>query len=238
MRTQVVCLALATVLVCPFASAQWAQTNGLNNRQVPHHPLMGATVSQETPRELLGLPTKHRMHTDSLRGQRMQFPFPNERLTSNGIQRSPRPLLKMSSPQSQIYVIDTAIVRSTQDTTRHLYSFNASAKRTAELTQKFTGGLWVDIKRETYTYDASGNMLTFLSIFWDGTQWVNVWRYTYTYDANGNISLFDSETWSGSTWVPNDASLYSTTAVRVRFSTSSPTVTNQDTRYYGIAIFR
>ena len=34
MRTQSICLALATVLLCPFASAQWVQTNGPNGGSV------------------------------------------------------------------------------------------------------------------------------------------------------------------------------------------------------------
>ncbi len=72
-------------------------------------------------------------------------------------------------PQSQIYVIDTAIVRSTYDTTRHLYSFNANAKRTSDLTQKLVGDLWVDTLRETNTYDASNNMLSDLGEDWSRT---------------------------------------------------------------------
>ena len=79
----------------------------------------------------------------------------------------------MSSPQSQIYVIDTAIVRSTYDTTRHLYSFNAKAKMTSDLTQKLKGDLWVDTLAHTNTYDANGNMLTELYEYWSNGQWVN-----------------------------------------------------------------
>ncbi len=36
----------------------------------------------------------------------------------------------------------------------------------------------------------------------------------------------------------NNPTLYSTTQVRVRFSTSSPTIANNDTSYYGVSIFR
>ena len=94
MRIQAICLVLVIVLLCPLASAQGIQTNGLNDRQVPHLPLMRANVSQETPRGLLGLPTQHLMRpdfkrwTDSVRARSMGVPIPDERFIPNSIQSS------------------------------------------------------------------------------------------------------------------------------------------------------
>jgi hypothetical protein len=200
MRTKSICLALAIVLLCPFASAQWVQTNSPDDRQVPQHPLMGATVSQETPRELLGLSTHHRMPADSLRARRMQATLPEGMFIPNSIQGSPPSLRRMAFSQSQIYVIDTAIVKSnafSPDTTRHLYSFNTGAKKTSDFTQRLNGDIWVDFKRETYTYDASNNMLTDIQEQSSSGQWVKTgYCYIYEYDANGNCLSDLTEEWS------------------------------------------
>ena len=207
MTSKSLCLAMVILLLCHFASAQWVQTDRLNDRQVPHHPLMGTNVSREIPREFLGLPAQHRMQTDvvnrfdSLRAKSMQLQLPDGKFIPNGSQSSVRPLKRTSSPQSQIYVIDTAIVRSTTDTTRHLYSFNAEAKRTSDLTQNLRGGVWIDSWRETYTYDASNNWLSELDEDRSTGQWMNSQRDTYTYDANGRMLSQSDEDWSTGQWV-------------------------------------
>ena len=126
----------------------------------------------------------------------MQSQLPKGSFIPKGIQDGVLPLNKMLSPQSQFSVIDTAIVLSTTDTARHLYSFNSNAKKTSDLTQKLTGGLWMDTQRETNTYDANNNMLTELHEYWSNGQWVNTWRYTYTYDANNNVLTYLYEQWS------------------------------------------
>jgi hypothetical protein len=110
--------------------------------------------------------------------------------------KSLHPLRRVSSPQSQIYVIDTAIVRSTCDTTRHLYSFNAKAKRASDLRQRLADNLWVDIWRTTNTYGTNGNMLSTLCEEWSNGQWVRSTCYTFTYDVNGNGLSGLSEEWS------------------------------------------
>ena len=189
MRTTSICLAI--VFLCPSLFAQPVQTSvskGLQNR---HLPVFGANAFQETSRELVGVPTHHRMQTDiirrldSLRAKRMFLAVGSERHIPKSIQRSLSFLRKMSLPQSQIYVIDTAIIQNTKDTTRHLYSFNASAKRTSDVMQKLIGKHWVDTLRWTNTYDVSNNILSELSEYWSNGQWVDSLRVTNTYDANG-----------------------------------------------------
>jgi hypothetical protein len=201
MRTQSICLTLAIVLLCPIASAQRVQTNGINDRQVPYHPLIGASLAQETPRELLGAPAKDRLQADSLRANRMQSPLADRGFIPNGIDGSPRSLRRISSQQSQNYVIDTAIVRSTWDTTRHLYSFNANAKRTSDLMQLLSGRLWVNTDRWTNTYDASNNMLSDLKERWSNGQWENGWRRTFTYGPSNKMLSELHEDWSNGEWV-------------------------------------
>jgi Secretion system C-terminal sorting domain len=212
MKTRCICLALTIVLLCPLASGQWVQTNDSNDRQVPHHPLVGMTVAQETPRELLRLPSQLRMQADSLRARGMQSPLPDGK--SIGIQRSFSSLRKVSSLQSQIYVIDTAIVRSTFDTTRHLYSFKGKAKRVTDVTQNLKAGLWVDTLRHTNAYDASNNMLSDLLEQWSNGQWVDVDRKTYTYDASNNMHSELYEHWLDSQWVNRTLNTYTYDANR------------------------
>ena len=152
---------------------------------------------------------------DSLRLRGIPHQTPDEMLGRNTRQGIPSPLRKVVSPQSQIYVIDTAIVRKMGngmtdpgDTTRHLYSFNASGKRTCNLTQKLTGDVWVDALRQTSTYDVSNNMLTELWEQWSNGQWVNSLRYTYTYDASGNRLTELFEYWDNGQWVNSRRNTY------------------------------
>lgn len=49
METQPICPVFVLVLMCPSAPAQEVQTNGRNDRQVPHHSLMGMIAFQEIP---------------------------------------------------------------------------------------------------------------------------------------------------------------------------------------------
>ena len=189
MRTTSICLAIVFLCLSLFAQpVQTSVSKGLQNR---HLPVFGANAFQEISRELSEFSTHHRMQTDivrrldSLRSKCMQLAVGNERDIPSGIQRSLSPLRKMSSPQSQIYVIDTVIIRDATDTTRHLYSFNGSAKRTSDVMQKLIGKHWVDTLRWTNTYDVSNNILSELSEYWSNGQWVDSLRVTNTYDANG-----------------------------------------------------
>ena len=212
-----VTLALVLLSFRLTTQAQSVQPNGLQDRQITRLPIVGANVSQGISRDFLGAPSKHRLQTDlvtgidSLRVKGSSFPFPNGSLIHNGPQRNSSPSRKMLSSQSQISVIDTVIVRSLGgnieygtypgDTMRHVYSFNGNGRRTSDLIQKLTGGLWVDSMRETNTYDANGHELSELWEQWSNGQWVNLWRYTYTYDANGNELSLLYEQWSNGQWV-------------------------------------
>jgi hypothetical protein len=214
MKTQGIGLALAIVLLCTFASAQSVQTSGTKDLQNRHLPVIDTNAFQETPRELLGLPAQHRMQADfigridSLRAKQMQLLFPEAAFTPNGVQRSLRSHLRLTSSRSPIDVIDTAFVRSTIDTTRHLYSFNANVKRTSDVTQKLNGGIWVDTLRETNTYDASGNMLSDLLEGWSNGQWVSINRTTLTYDPYGNVLSELSEQCSNGQWMNGTRKTY------------------------------
>ena len=105
------------------------------------------------------------------------------------------------SRNARVWVVDTALVYSTTDTTRHRYSFNGRAQMTIDLTEEWQASLWANSDCYTYTYDANGRMLTQLYELWTNNQWVNDWRETYTYDANGNMLTELAEVWTNDQWV-------------------------------------
>jgi hypothetical protein len=220
MTTPSIYLALAIVLLAPYAIAQRAPTNVPRNGQVSHLPAIGPNVPGGTSLDFLAASPRHRLladfqaGADTLRVNSTSNPFANGRFIPNGFQKRTSPALAKLSPQSQIYVIDTAIVRSLgssfifpptpADTTRHLYSFNASAKKTSDLTQRLKGDIWVDTLRETSLYDASNNMISDLYEYWSNGQWMKSWRYTYAYRADGNQTSYLSESWSNGQWVNSE----------------------------------
>ena len=108
------------------------------------------------------------------------------------------------SPLTQVWVVDTAVVYTTTDTTRHRYSFNEQAKMIIDLVERWTTGQWVNYWRYTFSYDANGRMLTRLYEQVINSQWVNGDRLTCTYDTNGNMATRQYENWQGGVWVPSD----------------------------------
>jgi len=190
MKNHFIRIALAIVLLSPCVSAQSRQINDPGNRQIPSPSFTGMGLSQETPRELPGSSLPHKLSTDFKPG-----------IDAPGVKGSSFSARRLLSFQSLITVIDTAIIQSTQDTTRHLYSFNANARRTSDWTQKLVGDAWANRSRATDAYDAGGRLLSHLSEEWLSDQWTNSGRETYTYDAGGNLSSYLSEQWSGGQWV-------------------------------------
>ena len=129
---------------------------------------------------------------------------PRQQEAANGIGKSwlahfPR---KATSTQSQKCVIDTAAVVSTQDTSRHLYSFDAHRKMTCDLKQIGTHGLWSNSSRFSYLYDANGNRCFALLQSWSRGQWVDSARTSCTYDAAGNLLSFEEDQARDGGWAP------------------------------------
>jgi YD repeat-containing protein len=178
MRIRFICLALADILLCPTSSSQGRQTISPDDQRVPHLSVTGVNAFQSTP-----------------------YRFRTNKLTHGGLNNNPATIRRTLSPQSQIYVIDTAIVRKLGrvghypgDTTMQVNSFNASGKRTASVTQILEGNLWKNLRRQTNTYDSNNNMLSDLYEVWSNGQWDFNNLETYTYDANGKMH----------SWLTND----------------------------------
>jgi hypothetical protein len=115
---------------------------------------------------------------------------------------------ELKFPEGQVSVVDTAIVFASDDTIRHVYSFNALAKMTLHLTQLWKDSAWVDSLRDSSSYDATGNKLSYVYEQWSGNHWLNVVRYTNSYDVNSNVLSQLYEQWLDDQWVNNDRSLY------------------------------
>jgi hypothetical protein len=207
MKKQATYLTLVFVLLCRFASAQSVDPSFREDHPVARRPTVGAPLPVETLHQFLrgsskaGTPADLKPGIDSLGIKTSSFPFQIDGFPPNKLQRGFAPVRVNGSPQSRIYIIDTAIVRSTIDTTRHLYSFNATARRTYDVTQKLVGNIWVDTLSETSAYDASDSMLSDLFEQWSNGQWVGWSRYTYTYGANGKmLSEVNERTWLTQQW--------------------------------------
>ncbi|MFI5251894.1 MAG: T9SS type A sorting domain-containing protein [Bacteroidota bacterium] len=147
------------------------------------------------------LPADSMLLMDSMFFKRTTHPLPGVRYNYKRNHNRVDPFKGMLFPTGQISVIDTAVVISTTDTIRHVYSFDANAKMTSDLTQKMNCNTWVDSSRFTNTYNANGNRLVQLYEIWSNDHWVNVDRTTDTYDVNGRRLSELYETWSNGGWV-------------------------------------
>ena len=208
MKIRSIYLALVTVLLSHIAFAQLIQTNGRNDPQIARQPNVLPETVQSRP------PNQRRMQAESLSrldppgAKRMQLQSPDEPLILNRIQKGPGSLRRMSSPQSQTFVIDTATEWSTTGGWRHLYSFDANGKMTSDLTQYRKSTIWVDTLRSAYTYDEDGNILSYSRDSWSSGQWKIDARGTYTYDASNNRLSDLFERWENGQWVAKSRHTY------------------------------
>ena len=184
--------------------------SGITDRMDKHHKIIGTNIHSgknnefSTPNFNDKLPSE----IDPFEVNNNSYPFQNDRIIPDVLQKNSPSIIRMLSSQSQFYVIDTAIVLSTSDTVRHLYTFNPNAKRTSDLTQKLNGDTWVNSSRLTNEYDDANNMLSELYEYWENGQWVNYFRHTYTYDAQGNMLSAFGENWENGQWVNSDRYTY------------------------------
>jgi hypothetical protein len=172
-----------TVLMASRLSAQWSRAEEANGQDQ-------STLNQQTT-------------PLSLRANVTGSPISSSAISRHVIQprRGLSPLRKLSPPHGQLSVVDSAVVYSTLDSTRHLYTYAGNGMMTVDLAQKWTNGVWVDSMRETRSYDASGNQTAYLSEQMVGSQWVGLTRFWMTYDANGQPTSNVFESCSSGPWV-------------------------------------
>jgi|GEM_PF-3237480 len=131
---------------------------------------------------------------------------------------------------SDLYKIDTAVVRLTNDTMRYIFTHDGSGEEITEVQQQWADNHWENMYRTTtvwnngmtamtiteevweidhwrgnerYTlwFDAAGNSTGYLSEVWWDKQWQNVDRYTVTYDAGGFPLVYLYELWYEGNWL-------------------------------------
>ena len=105
---------------------------------------------------------------------------------------------KMNGKKSinQSYFPDTAVVYSTTDTIRLIYSYNANGKVIQILSQQLFNEQWRNLDLGTYTYDPNGNELCESVAGWSNGQWTNLWSDTFTYDSNDHELSYLNQYWS------------------------------------------
>jgi hypothetical protein len=128
---------------------------------------------------------------------RLHYPLDDKRKEFMGNKGALSGLL---TPLAQVWVVDTALVYSTTDTTRHRYASNAWGKMVTDLIERWSVNQWVNSWHYTFTYDANRHLLTELDEHWTNNQWVNYFRMSYTYDANGSTLTELDELWTGNQW--------------------------------------
>ncbi|MDP1678107.1 MAG: T9SS type A sorting domain-containing protein [Bacteroidota bacterium] len=140
-------------------------------------------------------------------------------------------------PQSNWYIVDTAIVRTEYDTSRYIYTYDESGDITEVVVQNWKNKKWTNTShslytydtnrnrlssfiedcyndiwyilfRQTYTYDINGNQLSLLGEAWSENKWINSGRDSYTYDGNENQLSYLSEVWKTDKWVNTYHRLY------------------------------
>jgi hypothetical protein len=98
MRTHTICLALATVLVCPFASAQWVQTNGPYGGQINCLAVSGTNLFSGTQDGGVFLSRYRRQPCSQ---NRYAHPFDNNSqrdITSSHLRATPMMLIRLLFP--------------------------------------------------------------------------------------------------------------------------------------------
>ncbi|MEK7262914.1 MAG: T9SS type A sorting domain-containing protein [Bacteroidota bacterium] len=121
--------------------------------------------------------------------------------------RTPRQPIRFSS-SAQLYVVDTAVVLNTSDTTRYIYSYNTEGRMTLRLIERWLNGQWKNFNRYAYGYDAIGNLFSELVEKWSNEQWGNNYRYTYSYDINGDLLSVVKDSWVSGNWMNFSRSTY------------------------------
>jgi len=172
---------------------------------IPHEHIQRRIDSKQfLPRQQLNVQSKGHLPQDEKKSF-YQRPSPVDSLMPFPMMRSTiqKPITPSTAtlPQSDLYVVDTAIVFTIEDTLRYLYEYGPSGKIKVEIMHGRSDNQWVNKRSSTGTYDADGNLVTYLQELWETNHWVNERRYTYTYDANGYRLSEMSEYWLNNQWV-------------------------------------
>lgn len=108
---------------------------------------------------------------------------------------------KVVSPNSQIYLPDTLILYTMNDTIRMSASYDSRGWNNLILTQVLYSGHWVNYELRTWTYlDATTESNLTLRQMWLNGQWQNTELDSSTYDANGNMLVHLYKYWSQGAW--------------------------------------
>ena len=117
-------------------------------------------------------------------------------------------LSKTSRTHSEMYVVDTAVVRSRDYVVRIIYSYSQMGKVTEDLHQEWRNNQWENSFRVARAYDVYGNCLSEFHKNWKSTLWDNTELDLFTYDANGNRLTSASKRWLMNQWTVLDSTTF------------------------------
>ena len=199
-------VALLFVVVCTCGTVHAAQIRELPGAQRRGHPVSAQLHPRGTSRALLGPRTGSRMQdgfshrVDSLRARCVNNVLNGRSILSSNNQSNPYSLPKSATSGTPVYLIDTALILSTEDTTRHVYSFNAAGKRSSDITQWLKAGHWADSLRETDTFDALNRRLSMWFERRTNGGWEGIDRYTFLDDAPWHLRSYIYSVWANDQW--------------------------------------
>jgi hypothetical protein len=91
---------------------------------------------------------------------------------------------------------------------KNTYSYNASGRKSVELTQMWNGSGYDNNGRSTYTYDAQGDNTYIAGEYWYNDQWNDGTRRIMTYDGSHRILTLISGYWAGIGWMDESKTIY------------------------------
>jgi hypothetical protein len=107
---------------------------------------------------------------------------------------------KVVSPNSQIYLPDTLLLYSMNDSTRISASYTQDGFNSNRLTQLWYNGHWVNYLQTTWSYFNAGVKSLELKQYWLNGQWINTTLDSSTFDANGNMLVHLYKYWYQGVW--------------------------------------
>jgi hypothetical protein len=205
---------IIALLYPPLTLSQLPKKMGHHNSNVMPSGARSLNLNPGIYRDFPSTSTRHPLSADfesqlnSLAQEGIDPALPGVDFMHGRHQRTAGQIKRTLLPSAQVSVIDTAIVYSTRDTTRHLYKYNSMGKITSDETHILNDNVWVNFSRYTFEYDAKGNLLFYTFDTSSNGQWIGVNRQIRSYDGTGKLLIDLSQVWLNGEWT--NASRYST----------------------------
>jgi hypothetical protein len=126
-------LVLDILVLCSCASGQVGEGNGHQPGLLSSHDWSCTDMPRGAQRGMLNHHARSELVDSSLQAQYAGATGPHAMVRSEGYHVGSATFQSAMAPHSPRYVIDTAIVRRENATTRHIYSYDPSGKRLSDV---------------------------------------------------------------------------------------------------------